>query len=377
MRSISGRDPASGRVLRLAIEHGRIAGIEPGLAGEPCWLAPGFVDLQVNGYAGEDLNAAVPTPGSVARLAAALRAAGTTSFVPTVVTASEAGITGVLRALAEVRAADPLLRHAIPYVHLEGPWISPHDGPRGAHPAEHVRPPDLAEFARWQAACGGLVGMVTLSPHFAEAGTAIAALAQQGIVVAIGHTDATAEQVGAAADAGATLSTHLGNGAAGMLPRHPNFIWAQLADDRMSASFIGDGHHLPAATLKSMLRAKGIERSVLVSDSVALAGLPPGIYDAPIGGKVELSADGRLGMFGTPFLAGAVKPVASGVAFVASCCEVTLGDAVRLATANPGRFAAGRGRLAVGAAADLVRFRWQPGDTALGIDTVLVLGEEG
>jgi N-acetylglucosamine-6-phosphate deacetylase len=376
MRWISGRDPASGRVLKLAIESGRIAAVEPGMGGESCWLAPGFIDLQVNGYAGQDMNAAAPTVEGVGRLAAALRAVGTTTFVPTIVTASEARITAVLGALAEARAADPLLRHAIPFVHLEGPWISPHDGPRGAHPAADVRPPDLAEFARWQASCGGLVGMVTLSPHFADAPSAIAALVMSGVAVAIGHTDATAEQITAAADAGATLSTHLGNGAAGMLPRHPNFIWAQLADDRLNASFIGDSHHLPAATLKSMLRAKGIERSVLISDSVAIAGLAPGIYEAPIGGKVELTADGRLGMAGTPFLAGAVKPVASGVAFVASRCGVTLGDAVRLATLNPGRFVHGRGRLAAGAAADLVRFRWQPGDIALAIDTVLALGEE-
>jgi N-acetylglucosamine-6-phosphate deacetylase len=373
---LTGRDPATGRVLTVAIEAGRVAGIEAGPAGESCWLTPGFVDLQVNGYAGGDLNAAAPDAETIGRMVLGLRAAGTTSFVPTIITASEARIVAALRAVAEARAADPLLHRAIPYVHVEGPHISPHDGPRGAHPSEHVRPPDLAEFARWQAACGGLVGMVTLSPHFPGACDYIAALTAGGVHVAVGHTDATAEQIVAAADAGAVLSTHLGNGAAALLARHPNFVWAQLADDRLTASFIADGHHLPADTLKSMLRAKGIGRSILVSDAVALAGMPPGTYETPVGGRVELTGDGRLGVVGTPFLAGAVRPLATGIAFVASCCGATLADAVRMATEAPGSFAGGRGRLRIGAPADLVRFRWQQGERDLRIETVLVAGEE-
>ncbi len=353
-----------------------MAAIEAGSAGEPCWLTPGFVDLQVNGYGGHDMNVPAVTPETVGRLARALRATGTTSFAPTIITASETRIVAALRAIAEARAADPMLARAIPFVHVEGPWLSPQDGPRGAHPAEHVRAPDLAEFARWQAACGGLVGLVTLSPHFPAAPGAITALAGAGVHVAIGHTHASPEQIAAAADAGAALSTHLGNGAAAMLARHPNLIWAQLAEDRLCASFIADGHHLPAETLKSMVRAKGVERSILISDTAALGGMAPGIYEAEIGGRVELTADGRLGMAGTPFLAGAARPLASGVAFVASFCGFTLGDAVRMATGNPGRFAGGRGRLRVGAPADLVRFRWQPGERDLHVETVLVAGEE-
>jgi N-acetylglucosamine-6-phosphate deacetylase len=376
VQALGGRDPATGRPLTITIEDGRVAAIDAGAPGEACWLAPGFVDLQVNGYAGHDVNAPDPAPETIGRLARALRATGTTSFAPTIITASEARILAALRVIAEARAADPLLARAIPFVHVEGPWISPQDGPRGAHPADQVRPPDLAEFARWQVACGGLVGMVTLSPHFPGVADTIAALTGAGVRVAIGHTHASPQQIAAAADAGAVLSTHLGNGAAAVLARHPNLIWAQLAEDRLCASFIADGHHLPAETLKSMLRAKGIERSILISDAAALAGLAPGIYEAEIGGRVELTEDGRLGMAGTPFLAGAARPLATGVAFVASFCGVTLGQAVRMATENPGRFAGVGGRLRVGAPADLVRFRWQPGDRDLRIETVLVGGEE-
>lgn len=218
--------------------------------------------------------------------------------------------------------------------------------------------------------------MVTLSPHWEEAPEYIRALAAAGVHVAIGHTHATTAQIVAAVDAGATLSTHLGNGAAAMLPRHPNLLWTQLAEDRLTATFIADGHHLPADTFRAMTRAKSLERSILVSDAVALAGLEPGIYDQAIGGQVELSADGRLGIVGTPFLAGAVRSLADGVALATAMGRLPLGDALRLATSNPGRLVGGRGSLRIGAPADVIRFRWQPGHRTLEIERVLGRGRE-
>jgi N-acetylglucosamine-6-phosphate deacetylase len=376
VRTITGRDPASGRSLEVAVEQGRIAAIGPGPENETAWLSAGLIDLQVNGYRGHDLNGGDATPGTVAALASALRRVGVTTFLPTIVTASEASIVAALRAVAAARAADPVLAHSIPFAHVEGPHVSPEDGPRGAHPREHVRPPDLAEFRRWQEASGGLVGMVTLSPHDDAATSYIRALAAGGVRVAIGHTNASPDQITAAVDAGAVLSTHLGNGAAASLPRHPNLLWTQLAEDRLTATFIADGHHLPADTFRAMLRAKGIERSVLVSDSVALGGMPPGLYEQPIGGRVELTADGRLGLVGTPFLAGAVRPLADGVALAVRMARIRLDEALRLATANPGRFVGGRGVVRVGAPADLVRFRWSPDERTLAIETVLVQGRE-
>lgn len=373
---ITGRDPATGRSLAVTVADGRIAAIEDGPAGETAWLSAGLVDLQVNGFAGHDLNGGGLVPETVARLAAVLRDDGVTTFLPTLITAAEASITAALAAIAAARAADPLVAHAIPAVHVEGPHISPGDGPRGAHPRDQVRPPDLAEFDRWQAACDGLVGLVTLSPHHDGAPDYIRGLAARGVPVAIGHTDASPAQIAAAVEAGAVLSTHLGNGIAATLPRHPNPIWSQLAEDRLTASFIADGHHLPAEVFKAMLRAKGLDRAVLVSDAAALGGLPPGLYDQPIGGRVELTADGRLGLAGTPFLAGAARPLKQDVALAAEMAGISLADALRLATVNPGRFLGGWGVLAVGAPADLIRFRWAPGDRDLAIDTVLTLGEE-
>ncbi|WP_219412395.1 N-acetylglucosamine-6-phosphate deacetylase [Pseudonocardia nigra] len=372
-----GRDPATGRVLDVVTDGPVVAHVQhvADPADDVPWLLPGLVDLQVNGYGGHDVNGPDVTPDAVVALVRALARAGTTTVVPTVITAAEEDIVRSLRAIAEARARDKATRRAVPCVHVEGPHISPEDGPRGVHPAAQVRPPDPAEFDRWQRAADGLVGIVTLSPHHPEAVAYTEHLTRAGAVVAIGHTHATPEQVRAVVDAGALLSTHLGNGAHAMLPRHPNHLWAQLADDRLTAGFIADGHHLPADTLTAMLRAKGLDRAVLVSDSVALAGMPPGEYTTPVGGSVVLSADGRLSEAGTPYLAGAARSLADGVAQVARLTGIPFAAAVRLATANPGRFVGGRGRLTPGAQADLLLADHSPGDTALRIRRVVAGGE--
>ncbi|MBP2479172.1 N-acetylglucosamine-6-phosphate deacetylase [Crossiella equi] len=375
---ITGLDPGSGRGVRVRAEHGLITAVEdaPEVTGD-WWLAPGLVDLQVNGFAGHDLNAPGVEVDTVLALTAALREHGVTTFAPTLVTAPEHRITRALAVIAQARRVSPAVRHAIPHVHVEGPHLSTEDGPRGAHDPAWMRPPRTEEFHRWQQACDGLVGMVTLSPHHPDSTAYIAELRRHGVHAAIGHTHCTPEQVEAAVEAGATVSTHLGNGAHAVLPRHPNYLWTQLAEDRLMAGFIADGHHLPAAALTAMLRAKGPHRSFLVSDSVALAGLPPGTYTTPVGGQVELTASGRLGKAGTPFLAGAARCLADGVAEVVALTGIGLAEALRLATENPARLlppgtGAPRGVLRPGAAADLVRFRWAPGDHHLTFDKELV-----
>lgn len=375
-RTLTGRNPRTGQSLRVTVAGGLIQSIAPGPEDEPFWLSAGFIDLQVNGYAGFDLNADTVDADTIIALARHLAQTGVTTFIPTLITAPEEKIVRALRAIAAARAASVFAAHAIPFVHVEGPHIAPEDGARGAHPREWVRPPSLAEFERWQAAADGLVGMVTLSPHWEGANEYIAALAARGIHVAIGHTHATAGQIHAAAAAGATLSTHLGNGIAGTLPRHPNPIWAQLADERLNATFIADGHHLPADTLKAMLRSKGVEHSILVSDTVALAGMPPGAYDSPVGGRVELTADGRASVAGTSILAGAVKPLKDGVAWASASGACSLSEAVRMATENPGRFVGNRGLFRLTEPADLVRFSLDAPSATLRIDTVLVAGRE-
>lgn len=360
----------------MSFADGWITSVEPWTGDSDSWLSAGLVDLQVNGYAGLDLNDGALRAATVIQLGERLAREGIATFAPTLITAPESSIIGGLRAIAAARQQSALIAQMVPFVHVEGPSVSREDGPRGAHPQAQVRAPDLGEFARWQEASGGLVGLVTLSPEWPESIGYIRALHASGILVAIGHTAATPAQIHAAVDAGARLSTHLGNGAAAMLPRHPNFIWAQLADDRLTASFIADGHHLPPDTLKAMLRAKTLDRSILVSDAAALGAMPPGRYASSIGGDVEVGADGRLGVAGTPYLAGAGHLLTQNIATLVNAVGLTLSDALRIATRNPGALAGGRGTLEVGARADLIGFRFSPGDTQLGVERAIIAGRE-
>jgi N-acetylglucosamine-6-phosphate deacetylase len=375
METIQGIDPRTGKGLAVIIDGGVIVSVRPEQYAGGLFISPGLIDLQVNGFGGIDLNDGRVRPETVSDLCRLLLTRGVTRFLPTIITASEASMVSALGVIGAAVDADPLAAHMIAGIHVEGPFLSPEDGPRGAHPRRHIRPPDLAEVDRWQSACAGRVTMVTLSPHWPGVEKFIADLCQRGVHVAIGHTDASAAQIHAAADAGARLSTHLGNGAAAQIPRHPNFIWAQLADDRLAASFIADGHHLPADTLKALLRAKGLDRSVLVSDTAALGGMTPGFYDQPIGGQVELSADGRLSVAGTPYLAGAARSLDEDVALATAMAEIPLADALKMATANAGRFAGGRGVIEVGEAADIILFSFEPGDRRLTIADVWLRGE--
>jgi N-acetylglucosamine-6-phosphate deacetylase len=371
---LTGRDPATGRAIMVTIQDGRIVRI--GLLETPCdlWISAGLVDLQVNGYLGLDLNGYDCRAETVSKLTRALLATGVTTFAPTVITAPEEEIIHRLVCVARARSKDAIATACIPYVHVEGPHISTQDGFRGAHPLESVRPPSLAEFDRWQSACDGLVGLVTLSPHFPGSEEYISGLVERGVHVSLGHTHASHEQVVGAVRAGARLSTHLGNAIPLKLNRHPNPIWSQLAEDRLTASFIADGHHLPAETLKAMVRAKGLDRSILVSDCVALAGMPPGQYNAPVGGAVELSGDGRLSMQGTSMLAGAAVPLISCIGHAIQMTSRPLVEVLAMATEHPGRFAGGRGRLRVGERADIVRFHWDERECVATVKDVWLAG---
>ena len=268
----TGRDTETGAAIAVVVDDGVVRSVGPAGGDEEMWLSPGLIDLQVNGFRGYDVNSASPDATDIASLVDVQLREGVTTFAPTVVTASEERMIAALRAIASARAKRARAAHAIPFVHVEGPYFSSEDGPRGAHPLEHIRAPSLTEFERWQDASGGLVGLVTMSPHFLEAPAYIAELTSRGVHVAIGHTHAGRDAIMAAVAAGARLSTHLGNGAHSQLPRHPNYLWTQLAEDRLTATFIADGHHLPADTLVAMLRAKGTDRSILVSDSVKTRG---------------------------------------------------------------------------------------------------------
>lgn len=298
---------------------------------------PGLIDMQVNGYAGLDVNADDVGPETVVELTRALWAQGVTTFLPTIITAPEQKILQGLRAVAAARASDPRVAHSIPGVHVEGPALSPDDGPRGAHDARHLRAPDVDELDRWQEASGGLVRVVTLAPERPGSERYIAAAVARGVLVSLGHCAPTPGQVRDATWAGARLSTHLGNGTHRTLPRHPNHIWAQLAEDRLTAMLIADGHHLPADTLTAMIRAKSPERCVLTSDAAALAGVEPGEYTTPVGGRVTVGTEGDLRLSGTDLLAGSGRSLLACLDWARSHLPLEAGTLLAMATANPAR----------------------------------------
>jgi N-acetylglucosamine-6-phosphate deacetylase len=299
------------------------------------YISPGWIDIQVNGFAGSDFNAANASPETAAHIIARLADEGVVQCLPTVITQSHGHMAHCLGTIAHAMAQDANVRDAIAGIHMEGPWISPLDGARGAHPREHARWPSWDEFERLQDAAQGHIKLVTLAPEIEGAIAFIEQLARAGVIVALGHTMASTQDIANAVQAGATLSTHLGNGAPAMLPRHPNMIWDQLADDRLYASAIFDGHHLPASMMRVLAKVKGVERLILTSDAVALARMLPGIYDAAVGGKVELRADGRLSVLGTPYLAGSATSLKDGVEHAVRDAGVSLADACCMASTTP------------------------------------------
>ncbi len=253
---------------------------------------PGFVDLQANGFLGVDFARAGLTLEEVRRVARELRRRGTLAFCPTVVTSAESVYESNLPVLAAA-AEDPELAPMIPGIHLEGPFISPVDGARGAHSARHTRPPDIAFFDRLRDWARGHVRLVTLAPELPGAETLIRHAVSAGCRVALGHHLASAEDIGRACAAGATLVTHFGNGLPNSLPRHPNPLWDQLAEDRLDIAIIPDGHHVPPSLIRVVLRLRGADRVVAVSDSAPIAGLPPGRYST-LDQEVALEESGRL-----------------------------------------------------------------------------------
>lgn len=341
------------------------------------WIAPALVDIQVNGFAGFDLNVATVTAADVCAMVRALWCVGTGFLCPTVVTASFESIGNSLRAVVQACATDPMVAHAVLGVHLEGPYISAEDGPRGAHPLEHTRDPDWDEFQRWQDIAEGMIRIVTLAPEKEGAIPFIEKLVANGIVVALGHTNASGEDIRAAVRAGTKLSTHLGNGAHAVIRRHPNYIWEQLAADELYASLIVDGHHLPSAVVKSMVRAKTLDKCILISDATALAGIPPGEYQFA-GQPVELTSDRCVRLAGTEYLAGSAIELARGVENSVRFAGITLKEAISLATLQPARLLGVEeniGSMDENSQPNLIFFEWNDATCEIDLIATILAGQ--
>lgn len=325
---------------------------------EAGWIAPAFCDVQINGCEGISFNSESLTHDQIRHVVTTCRTHGIAQLCPTLVTGAFEALRHGFATLHHACETDAELALSIVGIHLEGPYISPEDGPRGAHPRQHVRVPDWDEFCRFQEAAGGRIKMVTLAPETAGALAFIEKAARSGVVVALGHTAATPQCIRDAVKAGARISTHLGNGSHAMLPRHDNYLWEQLANDGLWASMIADGHHLPEAVMRAIVRVKTPARLILTCDASSLAGSPPGKY-RQWEQEFEILPVGKIVVSGTPFLAGAWAFTEHCVANLLNLGETSLADTIDLASNRPRELLGlPPRRIAVGESADLILFDW-------------------
>ncbi len=350
--------------LDLICEHGKIVRVESPTTTladvEADWIAPAFCDVQINGCDGISFNSETLTHDEIRHVVATCRQHGIAQLCPTLVTASFDALVHGFRTIHTACETDANLARAIVGIHLEGPYISPDDGPRGAHPKQHVRPPDGDEFRRFQESAGGRIKMLTVAPEAPGAIPFIEKVAQSGVVVALGHTGATPACIRDAVKAGARTSTHLGNGSHAMLPRHENYLWEQLAQDGLWASMIADGHHLPDAVMRAIVRIKTPARMILTCDASPLAGLPPGKY-RPWEQEFEILPSGKIVVSGTPFLAGSWAFTDLCVANALKLGETSLAETIDMASDRPRQLLGlAPRRIDVGEPGELILFDWAP-----------------
>lgn len=340
MQRYQARHFSTAQPVELTVDGDTIHSIEPLPADDRSadalpWVAPGFFDIQINGYNGIWFSSPQLTVDDVVQVTEALVRKGITRYFPTLITASHEALRHGFETLRAACERHGLVGQAVAGYHLEGPYISAEDGPRGAHPLQHVRPADFDEFQALQSASGNRIRLVTLAAEAEHAEDFIRSCRRTGVVVALGHTGASPEQIQAAIRAGAQLSTHFGNGAHGSLRRHPNYLWEQLASDQLRASVIADGWHLPASVLQCVLKCKGRQGTILTCDVSGYGGCAPGTYqEGDV--AVEVLDDGRIVVAGQrQFLAGSGATTGDCIVRMVAATGVSLADAVHMATKNP------------------------------------------
>lgn len=297
-------------------------------------LTAGLVDLQVNGFAGVDFNADMITSAEIDHALEAMLATGVTLCLPTLITAHPDELDARLRALDAAISASTLGPAMCPGYHLEGPFLNPGPGYCGCHPAEAMTAAAPGLIERLRSGLDRPILMVTLAPEIAGGLALVAALAASGIAVALGHTAADFDEVAAAAQVGASVSTHLGNGMPQQAHKLNNAIFAQLAEDRLWASFIADGIHLHPKALKTLLRAKGVARSILVTDAVVGAAAAPGRYSFA-GMPVERGSDGSVRLTNSGALAGSALCLDQAVRNVVDWGLASFDEAIAMASSHP------------------------------------------
>ncbi|TAL81191.1 MAG: N-acetylglucosamine-6-phosphate deacetylase [Bacteroidetes bacterium] len=373
--TVNGLFYLDGEQISISILNGKIVKLEPLSSGAETpvvYLAPGFIDLQTNGYSGVDFSDQNLTLEQMRKATMALWKVGVTTFLPTVITNDHKSLLKSFSLLADI-IDDEEIGMSIPGFHLEGPYISPVQGYRGAHLEKYIRVPDWDEFLELQKAAHNRIRLITLAPEVKGAISFIRKCTESGVVVSLGHHNGSSEIIKQAVDAGASMSTHLGNGCANMINRHDNPIWPQLADDRITATIIADGFHLNKEEVQCFYKIKSVERIILISDALDLAGLPPGEYTR--GERVVLLTPDVVKYPAENVLAGAASPITAGVSDMMKFTHCSLGNAVQMASTNPARALGLKdiGELKQGKRADLILFTIE--DDKIVIQKTIIAGK--
>jgi N-acetylglucosamine-6-phosphate deacetylase len=367
------RIPERSGLFAVTVENGVLTHLTP-VSGPPdrdveIWFSPGLFDIQVNGMLGYNLSDEDLTADRVAEINEALEHRGITRWCPTITTQDPAIVERNLAILRDV--IEKNLAPNIHGIHMEGHYISSEAGYRGVHMERFIRDPDPKEFDRWQTASGGHIGLFSLAPERRGAIAFIGKLRNEGVKVALVHHHADHDTVLNAYAAGADLSSHLVNGCAKLIHRQHNILWSQLSIDDMWASFIADGYHIPYYTLRAVIKARGINRSILTSDLAHLSGMPEGEYTKY--DRTVVLKDGGLWVKGegTDLLSGAVKTLEQDCEYLAAHSGFPIEQALVMASLNPARYFGIEGQMQLfpGRKAPFAVFSWK--DNRLSVEKIL------
>lgn len=378
---IEGLSYLDGKPVSIVVKDGkieevnRIAELPSGI--KRFYIAPGMIDNQVNGFMGVSFLSETGgdlTLADVKKATQALWERGVTTYLATLTSNTNEELLNIFTKLGKYRN-DKSLLGSIAGFHLEGPYISPVEGYRGAHTLQFIRNPDWKEFMQYYEASGNSILTVTIAPELDGAMEFIRKCTEKGIVVALGHHNANAEVINKAVDNGAKISTHLGNGCANLINRHLNPLWPQLSNDKLSISIICDGFHLNPQEIRVFYKVKGTHNTIVTSDVTEFAGMPPGIYKIFDGAEIELKADGELSYPAQKVLYGSASAMDKGVRHIMNVTGCSLADAIKMSSTNPAKLynLNDRGTIEKGKRADLILF--ELGDTKLEIKKTFVNGK--
>jgi N-acetylglucosamine-6-phosphate deacetylase len=378
---VEGLSYIDGKPISLEIKDGKIRNIK-GIAkltdeNAKVYIAPGFIDNQVNGFAGVSFafGESNLTAEGIEKATRELWKTGVTTYLPTLTTNSREVLLKNFKLLAKA-VNDEKILGSIPGFHLEGPFINPEDGYRGAHSKQFVRLPDWQEFEELNEAAGGKILQVTIAPEMEGAQEFIKNCSANGIITAVGHHNANREQLDLAVENGASIATHLGNGCANMINRHYNPLWPQLSNDSLWISIICDGFHLLPEEVRVFYKTKGTAKTIITSDVTNYATLPPGNYTTQTGETIELTPEGKLHYPAQQVLYGSASPITKGVGNIMKFTGCPLADAIQMASTNPAILYKlnDRGKLEAGKRADIILFTLENGNVV--IQKTIVSGNE-